>query len=177
MNAISIKPKESVGVPTRERVFTWDDPMAVAEKSASMSGMELFQEMLAGRAPLPPIARTLDFTMTEAEKGRVVFEMTPAEFHYNPIGTMHGGVISTILDSAMGCAVHSSLKAGTGYTSLEIKINFVRPITVKTGKITCEGRLLAGGRTSAIAEGDIRDERGRLLATGSTTCAIFRATA
>ena len=174
MNAVTVQP-----IPLnrpRERAFTWDDPLVVAERSRSLSGMELFKEMIAGRTPIPPIGVALDFRMTEAEKGRVVFEMEPQEFHYNPIGTMHGGVISTLLDSAMGCAVHSTLKAGVGYTSLEIKVNFVRPITVDTGRLICEGKTLTTGRTTALAEGRILDERGRLLAHGSTTCAIFRPT-
>ena len=168
-------PREDLsGVNLRQREFSWSDPVELARQAGQLSGIEMFQRMIQGEIDGPPIAHTLGFRMKSAAKGRVVFSMRPQEFHYNPIGSMHGGVISTLLDSAMGCAVHSTLKAGTAYTSLEIKVNFIRPITTSTGPIECEGVQISGGRSTAIAEGRIRDGRGRILAYGSTTCMIFR---
>ena len=103
-----------------------------------------------------------------------VFAVEPAEYHYNPIGVVHGGVAATLLDSAMGCAVHSALPAGAGYTSLEIKVNFVRPLTAETGRVRCEAKLIHLGGRTATAEGRVVDEAGKLYAHGTTTCLIFR---
>ena len=143
------------------------------EAMARLSGLDLLREMLAGRLPGPPIAKTLDFTMIEADEGFVVFEGTPRHDFDNPLGTIHGGWTATLLDSAMACAVHSTLKPGQGYTTVEFKVNCVRPITEATGRVRCEGRLVSAGRTLATSEGRLLDARGKLLAHGVETCIIL----
>lgn len=158
----------------RERTFTWDDPLRGAHAARSMTGMEYLRAMIAGEYPPPPIAHTLGFTLAEVEEGRAVFTLEPAEYHYNPIGMVHGGVAATLLDSAMGCAVHSMLPAGVGYTTLEIKLNMLRAVTVDTGPIRCEGTLLHLGRTTALAEAKMTDAAGRLLAHATSTCMLLR---
>jgi uncharacterized protein (TIGR00369 family) len=116
----------------------------------------------------------MGFRGVEFDHGRAIFEMTPGPQHYNPIGTVHGGVALTLLDSAMGCAVHTTLEAGVGYTTLEVKTNFVRAITADTGLIRCEGTVVHSGSRIATAEGRLTDAAGRLLAHGTTTCLIIR---
>src|SRR5262245_48178078 len=116
---------------TRQRTFTWPDPTAVAAQAREGSGLEFLQAIAGrGRPQAAPVAECLGFELVEAEHGRVVFELTPAEYHYNPIGSVHGGVLATLCDSAAGAAVHSTLRAGEGYASLEIKVSFLRPVTV-----------------------------------------------
>jgi uncharacterized protein (TIGR00369 family) len=158
----------------RERTVTWDDPLRGARAARAMTGMEYLRAMLAGEYPPPPIAHTLGFTLAEVDDGRAVFTVEPAEFHYNPIGMVHGGVAATLLDSAMGCAVHTRLPAGVGYTTLEMKINLLRAITVDTGPARCEGTLLHLGKTTALAEARLTDESGRLLAHATSTCLLIR---
>ena len=150
------------------------DPREVAAKGRELSGMEYIQAIFAGELPPPPIAELMGFRGVGAEPGRAVFEILPGEQHYNPIGSVHGGVALTLLDSAMGCAVHTLLEAGIGYTTLEVKANFVRPITADTGLVRCEGVVVHGGSRVATAEGRVTDGAGRLLAHGTTTCLIFR---
>ena len=136
-------------------------------------GIELLRGMIEGRFPAPPIAETLDFGVTEIDPGRVVFVGRPAQKHYNPSGTVHGGYAATLLDSAMGCAVHTLLEAGQGFTTLEIKVNYVRPMFDNTGEIRCEATIINMGKTVATAEGKVLDAKGRLIAHGTTTCLIF----
>jgi uncharacterized protein (TIGR00369 family) len=150
----------SVGVPPPEML-------------KSLSGIEYLQRIIDGRLPRPPITETLGFAITEVAPGFALFTMTPQFRHYNPIGTVHGGVAATLLDSCMSCAVQTHLQPGTGYTTLEIKVNMVRPITDKTGPVRAEGRSLHVGRRSATAEGRIFDMAGTLLAHATTTCIIF----
>lgn len=138
-----------------------------------LSGIEVFRRLLDGRFPPAPIAQTLDFSLVEVEEGRVVFAGTPDLRHYNPLGTVHGGYIATLLDSAMACAVHTTLAAGLGYTSVEIKVNFVRPLTEKSGLVRAEGKVISVGRRVATAEGYLIDGDGKLAAHGTTTCLIF----
>ena len=140
---------------------------------ASRSGIALLRAMQAGELPAPPIMTLLDFALVEVEEGRAVFAGTPGERHYNPLGSVHGGYAATLLDSCMGCAVHSTLPAGTGYTTLEFKVNLVRPLTAETGEVRAEGRTLHVGKRSATAEGRLVDGAGRLLAHGTTTCLVF----
>src|SRR3954453_10755727 len=157
----------------RERTIAWDDPAAAAARGKGLSGLEYMHAIAAGEIPPPPIAVLLGFELVEVEEGRAVFAVTPQEFHYNPIGVVHGGLAATLLDSAMGCAVHSTLPAGTAYTTLEVKVNFVRAITRDTGRILCEATLIHRGRTVATAEGRITAEAtGKLLAHGTTTCLL-----
>ena len=138
-----------------------------------MSGLEFLRRIVDGRLPRPPITETLGFDLAEVSPGFALFTMTPQFRHYNPIGTVHGGVAATLLDSCMSCAVQTTIEAGLGYTTLEIKVNMVRPITEKTGPIRAEGRSLHTGRRSATAEGKILDATGTLLAHGTTTCIVF----
>jgi uncharacterized protein (TIGR00369 family) len=161
----------------RTRTITWEDPRALAKAAMGLSGMEYLQKIVSGELPPPPIGALLNFRIAELSEGRAVFTVEPAEYHYNPIGVVHGGVAATLLDSAMGCAVHSTLPAGASYTTLEIKVNFLRPLSTDTGTVRCEANIIYGGGRTATAEGKILDERGKLYAHGTTTCLIFRPTA
>ena len=149
------------------------DPVALAARGRELSGIEYVRQIFDGELPPPPISQLMGFHGVEFEHGRAVFEMTPGPEHYNPIGSVHGGIALTLLDSAMGCAVHTTLPAGVGYTTLEVKTNFVRPITAETGVIRCEGTVIHGGSRIATAEGKLVDAAGKLLAHGTTTCLIF----
>jgi uncharacterized protein (TIGR00369 family) len=146
---------------------------ASLEEIKSYSGLDFLRRIADGTVPQPPIAATLGFILAEAAPGLVVFTMTPDGRHYNPIGAVHGGVACTLLDSCMSCAVQTHVPKGFGYTTLELKVNLVRPITASTGPIRAEGRSLHTGRRSGTAEGKILDARGNLLAHGTTTCMIF----
>jgi uncharacterized protein (TIGR00369 family) len=149
--------------------------MALRDAGAGLSGLEYLKAVFERRLPPPPIAATLDLTGAEVEEGRAIFVGQPAEFLYNPIGVVHGGFAMTILDSAMGCAIHSTLAAGEGYTSLETSVNFVRPITLETGRMRCEGKVLHRGGRVATAEGRlIAESTGKLLAHGTTTCLVMK---
>ena len=139
-----------------------------------MSGFEFLQKIVAGELPPPPIASLMDFQIVELAEGRAVFAVDPAEYHYNPIGVVHGGLAATLLNSAMGCAVHSMLPAGTGYTTLELKVNFIRAMTAETGRVRAEGKLIHLGGRTATAEGRVIDESGKLYAHATTTCLILR---
>jgi uncharacterized protein (TIGR00369 family) len=139
-----------------------------------MNGLETLRALAAGDLPGAPIGELLGFAPVEVEEGRVVFAAEPGPEHYNPIGSVHGGLAATLLDSAMGCAVHSTLPAGVGYTTLELKVNFTRPITSETGRILCEGTIVHRGGRVATAEGRVYAEAdGKLLAHGTTTCLIL----
>lgn len=159
-----------------ERTLTvsWEDPRAAAEAGRALSGLEYLQKIVAGELPRPPISALMNFGLVELSEGYAVFDVVPEEYHYNPIGVVHGGLAATLLDSAMGCAVHSTLPAGAGYTTLEFKVNFVRAITVETGRVRCEAKLIHIGGRTATAEGRILDEDGKLYAHATTTCLIFR---
>lgn len=138
-----------------------------------MSGLEFVQALIDGSLPPPPMAKTLSFRLTGAEEGRAVFTGEPSADFYNPIGSVHGGWAATVLDSCMGCAVQTTLPAGVGYTTLEFKIDLVRAITSRTGPVRAEGKVVKSGRRVALADGELRDGEGRLLARGTTTCLVF----
>ena len=150
------------------------DPRALAARGLELPGLEYVRRIFDGELPPPPIATLMGFRGVEAEPGRALFEMEPGPQHYNPIGSVHGGVALTLLDSAMGCAVHTLLEAGVGYTTIEVKTNFVRAITADTGVIRCEGVVIHKGSRVATAEGKLTDSNGKLLAHGTTTCLILR---
>ena len=162
--------------PTRERTrtVTWEDPLDSASRGLKLAGLDYLKAMLAGEIPPPPIAQTLGIILLEADEGRALFDAHPGEHHYNPLGFVHGGLAATLLDSATGCAVQTTLPAGVGYTTLELKTNFVRPITHDTGRILCEADVVHRGATVATAEGKVYAEAtGKLLAHGTSTCLIF----
>jgi uncharacterized protein (TIGR00369 family) len=147
---------------------------ALAERAREMDGLAFIRALMDGELPSPPIAELLGFRPVEAGEGRVVFELIPAEKHYNPIGTVHGGVAATLLDSAMSCAVQTTLPAGTGYTTLELKVNFVRALTVDTGPVRCEGEVVHRGGRVATAEGRVWEQAsGKLVAHATTTCLVI----
>ena len=157
----------------RERTVTWQDPIPTAKAARQLAGLDLLQRMQAGEFPPPPIMESLAYEMEELAEGRTVFSLVPREFHYNPIGVVHGGVAATLLDTAMACAVHTSLPAGSGYTTLEFKVNFVRAVTVDAGRVRAEGVLVHLGNRMATAEGRLTGEDGTLYAHATTTCMIF----
>jgi len=158
----------------RTRTITWGDPIALAETARGLSGLEYLRRIVSGDLPRPPLGALMNFSLDEIDEGIAVFGVEPSEFHYNPIGVVHGGVAATLLDSAMGCAVHSTLPAGATYTTLEVSVNFVRAMTVETGPVRCEGKVIHVGGRTATAEGRIIDGQGKLYAHGTTTCIIFR---
>ncbi|KAB2877328.1 MAG: PaaI family thioesterase [Pseudorhodoplanes sp.] len=146
-----------------------------AETLLAHDGLGFLRGIIDGRLPVPPMADTLGFRLIAVDKGRAVFEGLPQARHYNPIGVVHGGLAMTLLDSALGCAVHSTLDRGETYTTLEIKVNLVRPITKDTGPVRAEGRIIHRGRSVGTSEGDIKDAGGKLYAHATTTCMIFPA--
>ena len=158
---------------TRSLTVSWDDPQAAFAAGKALAGLAYMQEMIAGRIPVPPIMRLLGYRLAQVGDGLAVFECEPAEQHYNPIGVVHGGLAMTLLDSAMGCSVHTRLPAGTGYTTLEAKVNLVRAITAKTGLIRAIGKVIHLGGKTATAEGRLEDAGGKLYAHGTTTCIIL----
>lgn len=158
----------------RTRTFSWEDPHAMAEAGRGLSGMEYLRKIIAGELPAPPMAALMNFQISELDEGRAVFTVEPAEYHYNPNGAVHGGLAATLLDSAMGCAVHSTLPAGVGYTTLEIKVNYLRPMTRVTGRVQAEAKALHVGRSTALAEARLTDAGGKLYAHATTMCIIFR---
>ena len=143
------------------------------EVMASMPGLDFVRAIFDGKLPSPPIMQTIEPFDSTAEHGRVVFHSVPGFRHYNPIGSVHGGYAATLLDSAMGLAVQTTLPAGTGYTTLEFKISFIRGMSKDTGVVRSEGRTLNVGRRAATAEARITDAGGRLLAHATTTCLVF----
>jgi len=146
--------------------------VASPSQVAGRSGLQVFQALLAGEIPPPPMAATLDFTLIRVEPGVAVFQGRPGFSHYNPMGTVHGGWFATLLDSAMGCAVHTKLPAGKTYTTLELKLNLVRALTDSVPLVRAEGRLVHVGRQVATAEGRLVGPDGKLYAHASTTCLV-----
>jgi uncharacterized protein (TIGR00369 family) len=153
---------KTIGVVTRDVLLSED-------------GLSFLQGLIAGRFPAPPITKTMGFTLTEVENGRAVFEGIASFDYYNPIGVVHGGWSATLLDSALGCAVHSTLKKGEAYTTLELKVNMVRAIMAETGVMRSEAKVIHRGRSVATADAYLRDASGTLYAHASTTCIIFPA--
>ncbi len=158
----------------RTRTFSWEDPLLAARAAPTMSGLDYLRAMARGELPAPPIMAALGIELDAIEEGRVAFAVVPAEYHYNPIGVVHGGLAATLFDSAMGCAVHSTLPAGVGYTTLELKVNYLRPLTLGTGRVRCEGTTIHVGGRVATAEALLMDAAGALYGHATTTCMIFR---
>jgi uncharacterized protein (TIGR00369 family) len=157
----------------RSLSVSWADPRQLADASRSMPGIEFLRAISDGRLPPPPIAQLLGFSLVEVEPGHAVFECTPGEQHYNPIGVVHGGFAMTLLDSALGCCVQTMMPDKTGYTTLEAKTNLVRAITVDTGRVRAIGKVLHVGRRVATAEARLEDLSGKLYAHATTTCMVL----
>ena len=157
----------------RSRSYTWDDPFALRDNMAGRSGLELMQLMAAGELPPPPIAKTLGFRLVEASRGHAVFECEPEEYHYNPIGIVHAGLALTLMDSAMGLAFVTTLDEPTGWTTLEVKANFTRALTVDTGTVRCSGSIVHSGRRVSTTEARVEDVKGRLCAHGTSTILVL----
>jgi uncharacterized protein (TIGR00369 family) len=162
---------QAVDAALRQRQTVYG--VATREQVAGKSGLELFKAMIAGDLPAPPISQTLDFILVEAEHGRVVFQGRPGFAHYNPMGIVHGGWFATLLDSALGCAVASTLPAGKAYTTAELKVNIVRPLSDKVPFVRAEAHVIHGGNRMATADARLTGADGKLYAHGSTTCFIF----
>lgn len=158
----------------RSKTITWEDPLPGVSKGKTLSGLAYLQAIQEKELPAPPVAKLLGMNISEVNEGRVVFTLTPDESHYNPLGTVHGGIIATLLDSAMGCAVQSQLQVGQWYTTAEIKVNYLRPLMEATGEVFCEGKVLYLGGRIATAEGKLTDQAGKLYAHSTTTCLILR---
>ena len=159
---------------TRSLTVSWEDPLAAFEEGKKLAKpIDYLRAIRDGKLPAPPIAKLLGMDLVEVEEGRAVFQLTPAEQHYNPIGVVHGGLAFTMLDSAMGCTVQTLLPPGKGYTTLEIKANLVRAITLKTGPIRAIAKIVHMGKQTATAEARLEDAAGKLYAHGTSTCIIL----
>ena len=157
----------------RNRTFSWADPRAIARAGPGRAGLDFLHALMAGEIPSPPAVALLDIDLVAAEAGRVTMTMRAQEYLFNPLGSVHGGLIATLMDSVMGCAVHSTLPLGRGYTTLEIKVNYLRSVTEASGLVTAVGRVVYAGRQQAVAEASLTDEASRLCATATTTCLLF----
>ncbi len=157
----------------RQRIVRWDDPASSKEAAGRLPGLAFLEAIRDGRLPPAPVSELMAFALTEVEAGRAVFECEPSESHYNPIGSVHGGIISALLDSALSCAVHSTLPAGTGYTTVELKVNFVRPVVTGSGRLRAEGRVIHAGSRLATAEARLTDAAGQLHAHAVGTCLVL----
>ncbi len=159
---------------TRARTLVWQDPTTTVEAGAEMAGLDYMNALAAGELPPPPISVVMQMAPTEVEKGKVAFEGRPGEEHYNPIGVVHGGYASTVLDSVMGCAVHTTLDPGVRYTTQTLEIKFVRAISRDTGTVRAEGEVVYLGRKQATVQARLLDaQSGKLLATATSTCMIL----
>ncbi|MFC8661699.1 PaaI family thioesterase [Streptomyces sp. NPDC057199] len=157
----------------RTRTYEWEDPAILAEAAGRMAGIDFLREVQAGRLPAPPIGCSMDFALDEVEPGMAVFSLMPGEEHYNPIGSVHGGIFATLLDSAAGCAVQSTLPQGMAYTSLDLTVKFLRRITVDTGRVRAIGTIVNQGRQTALAQAQLVDAKDRLLAHATSSCLLF----
>lgn len=157
----------------REAVIRWEDPRASAGQVPGLSGLEFLQKISTGQIPGAPIGSHVNMALVSVEKGQMVFHARPDEFHYNLIGTVHGGYLCTLLDSALGCAAHTLLPAGTGYTSIDIAVNFLRPVTAQSGTLVCTGRVVKPGRRVSFAEVDVVDGNKAVVATATSSLLIF----
>ena len=157
----------------RERTYSWGDPAPALRALSTMSGLAMLEAIGAGSLPRPPVMATVGITLVVAEAGRVVFDLEPAVWHLNPLGTVHGGVLATLLDTCTGCALHSTLPAGTGYTTVDLSVKFLRPVTEATGAVTAEGTVVFAGRRTALTEARAFDGQHRLLAHATSTCLIL----
>ncbi|MEO8192341.1 MAG: PaaI family thioesterase [Gemmatimonadales bacterium] len=156
----------------RTRTVSWQDPASGREAAISLSGLEWLRAMANGSVPPPPLALLLGFQLQEIDKGRVTVGVEPAEFHYNPLGVVHGGLAPALFDTALGCAVQSLLPPAMAAPTMQLQINYLRPITIATGKLSCVGEVIHLGKGSAVAEGKLTDRDGKLYAQATGTFAI-----
>jgi uncharacterized protein (TIGR00369 family) len=159
---------------SRSRTFTWSDPAETLSGLSTLPGVEALRRTISGEVPYPPMAHLMGMHLVEVEAGRVVWEAVPGEEHYNPIGTVHAGFATTLLDSAMGTAFVSTAAAGTRWTTLELKANFTRAITAETGPVRCTGSVVHPGRTVVTTEARLEERRSRLLAHATSTILVLR---
>ena len=158
----------------RTRTFSWSDPLATANAGAALPGIDAIRKIASGELPPPPIAELLGFEITLVEPGRVIFAIEPAEWMYNPIGSVHGGVAATLLDSSLGCAIHTTLAAGQAYTTTDLHIRYLRAMSAETGRVLADSRVVHAGRKLATADGRLyAEDGGKLFATGTTSCIIL----
>jgi uncharacterized protein (TIGR00369 family) len=158
----------------RRHVVVWEDVGIIAREGRTMSGLDCIRALVSGKLPLPPVASLVGLHLTDVSEGHVAGTLEPAEYQYNPLGTVHGGILTTLMDSVMSCAVHTLLPAGVGYSTVEVKANFVRPVRVDTGTMHCEGSVVHAGSRIATAECRVTDSAGTLYAHGVNTCLILR---
>ncbi|MCU1594200.1 MAG: putative thioesterase [Frankiales bacterium] len=163
---------DSWGEP-RSKTVTWYDPMATAAAGAELSGLDYLTAMVEGRLPRAPISGLLSFGISRVSKGEVTFTCEPDESAYNPIGVVHGGLVCTLLDSVTACAVHSTLDAGIGYTSLDISVSYLRPVTKDSGLLVARGWVTRAGRRAAFSQGEVTTPDGKVVATATSTCLVF----
>lgn len=159
--------------PERSRTVSWHDPHRSAQAGLAMAGIDYLRAMVAGSIPPPPISQLIQMDLTAAEPGRVVFTCTPDESAYNPIGAVHGGLVCTLLDSVAGCALHSTLPAGKGYTSVEIKVSYLKAVRATSGRLTATGTVVKAGSRVGFTEGVVTDASGTVVATASSTLLVF----
>ncbi len=148
---------------------SWADPSLSARAAMSLSGIEWLRAMMHGEVPGPPLASLIGMTLVEINEGEVRVALTPAEYHYNPLGVLHGGVAATLFDSSLGCAVQTLLPPAMAAPTLVLQVNYIRPVTVETGRIYCSGRVVYAGKNTATAEGQLTDETGKLFAHATGT--------
>jgi uncharacterized protein (TIGR00369 family) len=157
----------------RSRTVTWDDPAPPLAAATGLSGIEYLQALVDGTYPPPPIARLLGFDIVSVAEGEAVFTCEPGEYHYNPLGTVHGGLACTLLDTVVGCAAHTTLPKGVGYTSIDLQVSYLRPILATSGTLRAVGRVVKGGRRVIFAEGVLEDAEGRPLATATSSLLVL----
>ena len=158
--------------PVRERRISWTDPALLAADASTSGGLSFLEKIVRGDLPAPPVAELLEMKLVSVERGKAVFSMMPAEYMFNPIGTVHGGMITTILDSAIGCAVQTTLPAGAMYTSIDIHVRFLRGVTLASGELTATGTVVHNGRRLASGEAVLQDQGGRICATATSSCMV-----
>lgn len=159
---------------TRTKTIAWQDPAPALAKASGMAGIDMLRAIATGELPPPPMASVLNFAITDVQPGRAEFSCTPGEEHYNPLGTIHGGLLCAILDTVTGCAAHTMLEAGVGYTSIEIKVSYLRPVTLETGPLTAVGTVAKGGRRVIFADGVVTGGDGKAVASATSSLLVIR---
>lgn len=157
---------------TSKRTLRWTDPMEMADTTRGMSGSEFFTAWKAGNV-VPPMAATLGFELVDFSEGRVEIGCVPSDYHYNPYGTVHGGLAATLIDTATGCAIHTRLPAGTGYATVNLNVTYLRPLTVDVGAVRCIGVVSSLGKRVAVADAELLDTNGKALAKGTASCLVI----